>query len=245
MKELLKRLVFVHKCVGCGTILIEGDFDKAFCKDCIEKYLSSKMSICPECAEEVKACGCMPKFMKKDGVPSFRKLFFYDKNKRSEPQNRLVYFLKGNRSTRVAREVAKELSELLFEELIKFEIPRSEAIITFVPRSRSAVAMYGFDQSEVVGRELSKICEIEFSAALKRKRGGKPQKSLTAGERRKNIQKLLYANPKTADALRGKTVILVDDVVTTGASMSACVHILKEQGAKRILCLALSSDIKT
>ncbi len=245
MNDLFRRMIFVHKCVGCRKILVDREFGKAFCKECNEMYLVAKMNICPECADKVSSCRCMPKFIQKDGALCFRKLFFYDKNNRSEPQNRLVYFLKNNKSTRVSREAARELSELLFEELINFEIPRGEAVITFVPRSRNSAARYGFDQSVMISRELSKICDIEFIVALKRRRGGKPQKSLTAGERRKNIQSLLYANSDAVESIKGKTVILVDDVVTTGASMSACIHILKEQGAKQIICVALSSDIKT
>ena len=48
-----------------------------------------------------------------------------------------------------------------------------------------------------------------------------------------------------AEKIKGKTVILIDDVVTTGASMSACTHILRECGAKNIICIAVASNIKT
>ena len=187
----------------------------------------------------------MPKLMQKDGATAFRKLFFYDKEKRNEAQNRLIYFLKNNKSRRVSFEAARELSKILCEELTDLEIGVDEAVIVCVPRSRASAARYGFDQSQMICKELSSLCNIAFVKALKRRRGGKPQKFLTAGERRKNIQNLLYPSKECAYAVKDKTVVLVDDVVTTGASMSACIHILKSFGAKQVVCIALSSDIKT
>lgn len=243
MKEILRRIVFVHKCVGCGKILDGEDFDRMFCADCRELYLTSKMEICPECALEAQGCRCMPKLLKKDKAIAFRKLFFYDKTKRSEPQNRLIYFLKANKPRRALREVAKELSALLRRELARSQ-SALPIVLTFVPRSRRTRALYGFDQSERICKELSAFCGIELVSVIRRKRGGKPQKMLSAGERRKNIQSLLYADEKEREKVKDKLVVLLDDVVTTGASMSACIHILKECGAREIICLALSSDIK-
>ena len=243
MRDCLRRILLVHKCVGCRRILGDKDFDKAFCKDCNDAFLVAKMQICPECSQEVQLCRCMPRLMKKEGVVTFRKLFFYDKEKRSGAQNRLIYFLKSNKSRRVSREAAEQLCKILREEMTELEIDAQEAVIACVPRSRASAARYGFDQSAMICREISRLCNIEFVRALKRRRGGKPQKSLTAGERRRNIQSLLYPNKACAESVRDKTVILVDDVVTTGASMSACSHILKTWGARQIICIALSSDI--
>ena len=240
MRDMFLRIAFVHKCVGCNKILDKDDFHRAFCFDCREVYLASKMEMCPQCSLEAKECSCMPKLLKKD-ARVFRKLFFYDKSKRSQPQNRLIYYLKRNKSKRVVREAARELETLIKAELEKLD-DTNEAVLACVPRSRGSAAVYGFDQSELICKALSELCNMEFVQALKRKRG-KPQKMLTAGERRKNIGRLLFANEKVIDKIVGKTVILIDDVVTTGASMSACIEILSKAGAKRFICVALSSDI--
>ena len=240
MRDMFLRIAFVHKCVGCNKILDKDDFHRAFCFDCREVYLASKMEMCPQCSLEAKECSCMPKLLKKD-ARVFRKLFFYDKSKRSQPQNRLIYYLKRNKSKRVVREAARELETLIKAELEKLD-DTNEAVLACVPRSRGSAAVYGFDQSELICKALSELCNMEFVQALKRKRG-KPQKMLTAGERRKNIGRLLFANEKVIDKIDGKTVILIDDVVTTGASMSACIEILSKAGAKRFICVALSSDI--
>lgn len=244
MKDELRRILFVHKCVGCRQILDEKSFDDAFCKECKKRYLSAKMDICPECSLPAEDCDCCPVMLKKDKVLSLRKLFFYKTDRASDPQNRLIYFLKRRRSRRVARAVALDLAKLIGSELDKILSEERVALLS-VPRSRGAVSRYGFDQSVLICRELAKLSGIEYLEALKRRRGGKTQKKLTAGERRKNIKDLIYASGVTENTFEGKIVILFDDVVTTGASMSACVHILRELSVKKIICLAIASDLKS
>ena len=244
MKEQLKRIFLVHKCVGCRKILDYDNFNEAFCPSCREIYLASKMSICPECSSEADKCLCMPAFLKKDAVPSLRKLFFYSKERSGEPQNRLIYYLKKNKSKRVSRAIAREISVQISAELARLEI-EEKPLLVGVPRSRSAFFEYGFDQTELICHSVSKLSNVEYCNLLKRRRGSKAQKSLTAGERRKNIKDSVYLDNKTVSSIKGRTVILFDDVVTTGASMSACAQILKSAGAKNILCVAIASDIKT
>lgn len=244
MRELLKRIFLIHKCVGCKEILDYKDFNTAFCRSCREKYLASRMGICPECSLEAEKCRCMPPLLKKDKAVSLRKLFFYSKNRSSEPQNRLIYYLKRNRSKRVSAFVAGEALPLINAELSRLDISEIPLIVG-VPRSRGAFTEYGFDQADMLCRAICDRCALEYCKVLKRRRGGRAQKSLTAGERRKNIKNLIYADKTLSDKIKGRTVILIDDVVTTGASMSACIHILKECGAKNIVCMAIASDIKT
>ena len=244
-KMLFKKLFLVRKCIKCREPLDVTDFDSAFCPKCREEYLSAKMAICPDCSLEASECKCRPRLLEKDDILALRRLFFYSKERASEPQNKLIYFIKANRSRRVSGFVAREIYPLIRSELSKAEdcVDRVPLVVT-IPRSHSSLMRYGFDQSELIARELSKIYGFEHCDALKR-RSGSSQKRLTAGERRKNIKALVSVNTKKADVIRGRTVILLDDVVTTGASMSACAGLLYDKGAKNILCIAIASDIKS
>ena len=244
MKEYLKRIFLVHKCVGCRKILDYKHFDEAFCPSCRERYLGARMQICSECALEAEKCRCVPALLKKDKILSLRRLFFYSKSRSGEVQNRLIYYLKRNKSRRVSRALARDLLPMIYAELAKFEIDELPLVVA-IPRSRGSLNEYGFDQADVLARAIAEQSTLEYCAVLKRRRGGRAQKRLTAGERRKNIKNALYADKSQIDRIKGKTVILIDDVVTTGASMSACVHILRECGAKNVICIALASNIKT
>lgn len=243
MRKELKRIFLVRKCVGCRKILEYESFNEAFCPSCKELYLGARMDICPECALEAEKCRCMPPLLKKEKVVSLRRLFFYSKRKEREPQNRLIYYLKRNKSRRVNSFIASELAPIIRAELGKLQI-NEPPLIVGVPRSRSAMNEFGFDQSQMLCAALADSLFLEYHCYLKRRRGGKPQKSLTAGERRKNIKDLIYVLPDDVEAIRGKNVVLIDDIVTTGATMSACAHVLKECGAKNLLCIAIASDIK-
>ena len=201
MKELLKRIFLVHKCISCRKILEYKDFNEAFCPSCRESYLSAKMEICPECAFEAENCRCMPPLLKKDKAVSLRRLFFYSKKKSSEPQNRLIYYLKRNKSKRASAVLSKELLLLVNQELARLKINEIPLLIG-VPRSRGALYEYGFDQADMLCRALSERCGLEYLSCLKRRRGGRPQKSLTAGERCKNIKKLIYVDKAACEKIK-------------------------------------------
>ena len=243
MREILKRIFLVHKCVSCRKILANDDFESAFCPSCRETYLSSKMAICSECSLEAEKCRCMPTFFKKDKALSLRRLFFYSKKRSREPQNRLIYYLKRNKSKRVSRFVARELVSLINSEVARLGV-KGELMLLGVPRSRDAFFEYGFDQADILCLAVSELTGIEYCRALRRRRG-KQQKKLTAGERRKNIKNLIYLDKAEAERLNGKTVVLIDDIVTTGASMSACIQSLSKCGIKNVICIAIASDINT
>lgn len=242
MKELLKRIFIVHKCVSCRKILDFKSFNNALCSDCREGYLGARMDICPECSLEAERCRCMTPLLKKDGALSLRKLFFYSKSKAREPQNRLIYYLKRHKSKRASFFVAGELLPLINEEMARHNINEMPLLVG-VPRSRGAFLEYGFDQSDLLCRSLAERCGIEYCPVLKR-RYGRAQKGLTAGERRKNIKNVIYLDKNSVEKIRGRYVILLDDVVTTGASMAACIDVLRECGVKGVLCVAIAKDEK-
>ena len=137
--------------------------------------------------------------------------------------------------------IASELKGALQGELDVLGVSaRDDAVIVNVPRSKKSRAVYGFDQSEVVCRELSALVGAPYVKAIKRKGGGKEQKRLNRSHRFKNVKHLFEA--ADTEMVNGRYVILFDDVVTTGASMAACVSILKKCGAKGIICLCIAED---
>ena len=240
-KEFYKRYLTVHKCGGCREILSFSDSDNGLCGECLLRWNIAKTETCPDCAQSAVECACMPKVMSRAGALCLRKLYFYSPAKRREPQNRFLYFLKKNRNKRMSAFLAEELSGLLKSEIDVLEIDgKSQCLIVCVPRSKKAKNTYGFDQSVMVCRELSRISEIPFCEAIGRRKSGKEQKKLDKGKRLKNAERLFEVRAPLD--VEGKYVILFDDIVTTGASMSACVALLKRSGAKGIICLCVAKD---
>lgn len=240
--EILRRILFVRKCAGCREILTHETWEHAFCPACTLKWNLAKSESCPDCMQAATECRCMPPELSKLGCLSMRKLFFYSPEKSGEPQNRLLYRLKHEPSVRIERAVAQELWFYLQKELAVMEISPEEAVLCWVPRGRRARVDYGFDQSERMMTELSTVSGIPAVRALARKFGGKEQKSLNRRQRFRNTKGLFVI--RKPEQIAGKVVVLFDDVVTTGASMAACVPLLQSAGARAIFLLCLARDKK-
>ncbi len=137
---------------------------------------------------------------------------------------------------------------------------RSQSIITAIPLSKKRERERGFNQAEVLAHALSKSCGIQYERLLQRNKVTKPQARLSAEERFANVANAfsltkaqshrisILRGKGTSDtnfAIRGKTCILVDDVVTTGATLSAAASVLRSAGADRVIALTVAySDIR-
>lgn len=246
LRELARRLFGLHKCASCRRILSQGEFDRALCSKCESAYRTAVTENCPNCLSSAIECTCQPKSMADAGSLCLKKLFFYHPNKENEPQNRLIYFLKHNKSKRVVSFVADELYAELKKEMDTIGItdPSAELLLTNVPRGRRSLVNDGFDQSAELCRAITRISQIPYAPLISRKIGGREQKKLTSLERRRNVKRAMRANEKYATLAKGRYVLLVDDVVTTGASMAACLPIVRKMGVKGVICVALALDLK-
>jgi ComF family protein len=100
----------------------------------------------------------------------------------------------------------------------------------------------GFNQSDLLARLIAKRRGIPVLHALRRKRATAVQAGLASAGRRRNVAGafLLRSGAKTDPKLAGKKILLIDDVMTTGATASACASVLKRGGAKSVSLLTLA-----
>jgi len=97
----------------------------------------------------------------------------------------------------------------------------------------------GYNQSLLIARAFSKKWQLAMlPRALRRTRFTQSQAKLNATERAKNVNGVFV--PGDAERIAGRTVLLVDDVITTGATVSACARALQQTGAARVIALALA-----
>lgn len=244
--EFLDRFFHVRKCGGCTGILLYEERESAFCESCLLQYRAAKVESCPKCFRSAMECTCMPKGLSAAGALCLRKLYFYRASGAHLPQNRIIYFLKHLPNRRMASFLAKDFLAAIEEELSVLGAEESERACVWVsiPRSRSSKNRYGFDQSELFCRALSRVSGIPFSNVIQRKFGGKEQKRLDERARFRNIRRLFWIKKKDAEAVRGACVLLFDDIVTTGASMAACVKVLRDAGATSVICFCLAQNQK-
>lgn len=125
------------------------------------------------------------------------------------------------------REVARFFAEVLDTHLPYFEFD----LVTYVPASSAKLRVRGFDHAKLTADSLARKRNKPLVSLLTRVNNIE-QKRLTFQQRKRLIFKSFKA--KTRNDLRGKTILLIDDVVSTGYTMAACAKQIKGLGAKRV-----------
>jgi ComF family protein len=222
----------VNRCLACRERIGAED---TFCPSCAKLYAEQRKWGCGICGAPLGACLCSGAFLERHGVRRMVKLFRYRPDNSELVGNRLLYRLKRH-NIRVlqdflARELAASVRDLL---------PLNETYaVAYVPRTKKHIGKYGFDQSAALAKALAKKLGLPFLAALRRAPRAPVQKSMASKEERyKNAAESFL--PKKEMSLRGERVLLVDDVVTTGASMAACARALRRMGAREVIALSVS-----
>ena len=144
----------------------------------------------------------------------------------------LIHLLKYGRMEALGQPLAERLAPLLAEA-------GPADLIVPVPLYWLRSWRRGFNQSEMVARELSRLTGLPLDRrCLRRTRDTASQTGLTRRQRRLNVRGAFTV--RLPDRVRGKTIVLVDDVITTGATVGACARALKRAGASRVVVVALA-----
>lgn len=115
-----------------------------------------------------------------------------------------------------------------------------------VPLHRSRFRDRTYNQSEYIAQGVSEMIKVESIAkAISRTRFTGTQTKLNKAERKENIKDAFSINPKYKDKLHSKNIILVDDVITTGATIIECARTLKSAGSGKVwVCSAAYAEMK-
>ncbi len=235
----VKNFFRVFKCPICREPLMLGDEGNGvMCRVCQSKWLIEKGKLCAKCSLPASECRCMPEMMSKAKVNDLIKLCFYD-TESGAAADRFVLYMKDYRDHRVFNFAADELSALLSKYFEKNELLPSNIVFTYAPRSRMARDRHGFDQAEMLARRMSKRFGAVFVHTISRKCFSRRQKGLDSSERLANSKKSFRI--KRGVRLTRKIVVLIDDIVTTGASLSVCAKLLRSAGAANVICASIAS----
>ena len=180
-------------------------------------------------------CTCPNKYLDSHYVHKLVKVYRYLPDD-TLPSNKLIYSLKRDNR----KDVLEFLADELYNAISASVSAPSEYIFTNVPRSRKTVVKYGIDHAALLSKTLAKRFSATYYQPLISK--AKLQQKKTSGEER--LKNANFEIKKSAESLFGKKIILIDDVVTTGASVGAAAMQLKALGAKQIIGATLAIAYK-
>lgn len=227
MKNIAKRIkdnllwfIFTNHCKYCNTIIEKGE---EICAECRDNLPEIKGERCKFCGAEKERCGCKKHRMAYDGITS---PFYYENGIKSGIQG-----LKFNGKEHITRTLAEDMANCVKSDFgeIKFDF------ICFVPFTAMQKIRRNYNQSELLAEHLAKMLDIPLKNVLVKLFETESQHNKNIRNRSGNVFGV-YDIKANAD-VKGKTILLVDDIKTTGSTLNECAWILKIRGAKEVYCV--------
>lgn len=227
-KTFVLDTLFPISCVVCKK---EGSF---ICADCKMNLKTLEHQRCIVCQKQtpfgLTHPGCLTPYGA-DGLVSF---FDYHDNNVAQ----IIIAGKYN----FLKDIYLQLASLALPKLENgfSHLISNNTVIVPVPLHHTRKRWRGFNQAEVMSVEISKALNLPFTDVLVRNKITKTQKDLKKAARGKNMEGA-FTLKKSAE-IRGKEIILVDDVATTGATLLEAAKVLKRNGAAKVICLTVARD---
>ena len=217
-------MIFPPTCAGCGK------WGERFCQTCFANTRTISSDICQTCGEPLrqnKVLICERCKNSKNFFTAVRSWALYE-----DPLKKAIHNLKYQRNI--------GLGEVLAEPLAKFLIGTDWNIdlITAVPLDHDRKQERGYNQSVFLARPLSWLTMIPFDEkVIERIRKTRSQVGLSRDQRKENMDGAFCCQSEIAN---GKSVLIIDDVITTGATLNACANALIKSGAEQVFGLTLA-----
>ncbi len=228
---------FPPKCLLCGGSLGENPDDRP-CPHCLVGIKFFSHPRCPRCGlgfgetpgEDHLCSGCLTEER------------YFSKARALGPYEGLIVEAISRFKYLGSSRLAKPLGTLL-AEYKDADFPFSEfALILSVPLHPQRLRQRGFNQSLLLARRISRRHSIPLDfTALQRTRDTQPQTQLSGSERRKNIRGAFEV--RRPEVIAEKHILLIDDVLTTGATVQECSRVLLKAGAKQVDVLTLARAV--
>lgn len=240
--EKIQRFSATHgySCDGCGKEIFTYPSQR-FCQNCQNKLHRNDKRVCEKCGRQTVAEGvCLTC---KHHLPSFTQGLspFVYQSQTAQWVNRMK-----NGKRRLAYYFAEEMSAL-FQARFPLDSPlgRETLLVIPVPMSETDKLTRGFNQAELLAKWFVQFLqEKEYDVVLDtdvlhKIRETRPQKRLRFYERAENVAGAFHVHKRAV--CKDKTILLVDDILTTGATANECSSRLFGAGAKNVFFLTIAS----
>ena len=226
MNKIFDRL-FSHPNFTCDVCSCEIFGKERLCKSCLQALPRNNGEICLCCGRaELQTGLCIECRAHRPDFDMARSAFEYE----------------GSAASMILR--LKDGQRYLAETLAEFLLPLLEDYadadaLCYVPMTRSSEEERGYNQAELLAKHLSDWSEIEVLHCVKKSKETESQKTLNYQKRKSNLKGVFRVEDKKK--IQGKNVVVIDDVLTTGATANELARCLKKAGANRVYVLTVAS----
>ena len=212
-----------HSCICCGREIVDGT-EFQLCKKCKVEIEPLKGNLCKTCGEVLP---------RGDEICDRCKVsnYAFDVNRSfthyEEASSNIVKGLKfGHR-----KYFAENVAEMICSMKEHFE---GVDVLTYVPISKDRLKQRGFNQAEEIAKGIGKRLNISVICTLSKIAGRKHQAELSQAERYKNLIGSFAIDKNVKESVKGKVVMIVDDVFTTGSTLNECAKMIRKFQPKEI-----------
>lgn len=236
-KKLILDTLFPIACLHCGAP------DTWLCEKCLAQIKLLTFQVCPACEQTITEagylCGACKNLQRTKNHPFYLDALLVAAKYKTSGLNRLVHLYKY----RFIADLSAPLGTLLTQTLLKNNLPMPDVIIP-VPLHTRRLRWRGFNQSALLANHLAQNLMPNLpipilADVLARQKYTPPQMTLQKyAERQENLKDAFAI--KEASQIQGKTILLVDDVATTGTTLLECTKVLKLAGAKKVFGVVIA-----
>jgi ComF family protein len=216
--QKIVNLIYPIDCLGCGQ---EGSW---LCADCLKRHRKIRLDNCFICSKVAKTGICL-KCQEKTGLDGIISLFPYSAPEARSLVRQGKYFGYHHALSSIIRS---------FKSQILRYLPLEIETVSFIPLSKQRQKARGYNQAQIIAQELVGD-DLKLLPLLEKIRDTQSQTGLTKAKRKKNVQgSFRLTNQHLPEA-----VLIVDDVITTGATISTAVKLLRRKKVKTIWALTI------
>jgi len=230
----LGELIFFPSFCQLCSVLLESPQEKIICQTCWEKVNVHRPSYCLCCGRFFMGAGephfCHSCLQKRPIFSLHRSCGKYEGKLKD-----IILLYKY----RFFRALGKDLARFAYCTLKEGDIWWKVEAIIAVPLHPKREKQRGFNQSQIIARELAKLKGIEIAEGILVKVKNVPPQTLLEAEEREKSVRGAFGVVKV-EKIKGKSVLLVDDVYTTGATIRECSRVLRRAGVKEVKAITLA-----
>lgn len=237
-KNLLFDIIFPPTCLNCKNYLTEIEKLNFICQKCFIAIPLNNSSFCPICFKRLPSNSkiCNHPFKQHSQYPY---ILAPACSYQDQTIQNLIHFYKYESYQNIAVILSKILDIYLKKSQLLELFNSQNLIIIPIPLHPKKENKRGFNQSALLAKNLAQTYDLNFlPILLKTKNSPAQAKHKDFNQRKENVSGTFSL--KNPDLIKNKAIILIDDVYTSGSTISEAARLLKQNGAKKIIALVIA-----